>query len=195
GSLLAVLIETRGLTERIPEGGAVGYSVITLGIIAALLGIYKMVILFIVGRKVEAQKTNKRPDKTNPLGRILAVAAENPNVDREQLELMLDEVILRESSKLESLVWLVRIVSVVAPLMGLLGTVTGMIKTFQSITLFGAGDPRMMAGGISEALVTTMLGLVTAIPLVLMHAALANTTKKIVDTLDEQSAGLIAQQE
>ena len=81
------------------------------------------------------------------------------------------------------------------PLFGLLGTVTGMIRTFQSITLFGAGDPRMMAGGISEALVTTMLGLVTAIPLVLLHAALANNTKKIVDTLDEQSAGLIAQQE
>lgn len=195
GSLLAVLIETRGLSERIPEGGAVGYSVITLGIIAALLGIYKMLVLFVIGRKVEAQKKNNRADTGNPLGRILAVASDNPDVDREQLELMLDEVVLRESSKLESLVWLVRIVSVVAPLMGLLGTVTGMIKTFQSITLFGAGDPRMMAGGISEALVTTMLGLVTAIPLVLMHAALANSAKKIVDTLDEQSAGLIAQQE
>jgi len=195
GSLLAVLIETRGLIERIPEGGPVGYTVITLGIIAALLGVYKMIVLTITGRKVEAQKKTSRADKSNPLGRILAVAADNPDVDREQLELMLDEVVLRESSKLESLVWLVRIVSVVAPLMGLLGTVTGMIKTFQSITLFGAGDPRMMAGGISEALVTTMLGLVVAIPLVLMHAALANSTKKIVDTLDEQSAGLIAQQE
>jgi biopolymer transport protein ExbB len=195
GSLLAVLIETRDLTERLPEGGAVGYTVITLGIIAALLGIYKMIILAITSRKVEAQKKTSRPNKDNPLGRILAVSADNPDVDREQLELMLDEVVLRESSKLESLVWLVRIVSVVAPLMGLLGTVTGMIKTFQSITLFGAGDPRMMAGGISEALVTTMLGLVTAIPLVLMHAALANSTKRIVDTLDEQSAGLIAQQE
>jgi biopolymer transport protein ExbB len=195
GSLLAVLIETRGLTERIPEGGPVGYSVITLGILAGILGVYKMIVLLITGRRVENQKKDGRPDKGNPLGRILAVAADNPDADREQLELMLDEVVLRESSKLESLVWLVRIVSVVAPLMGLLGTVTGMIKTFQSITLFGAGDPRMMAGGISEALVTTMLGLVTAIPLVLMHAALANNTKKIVDTLDEQSAGLIAQQE
>jgi len=195
GSLLAVLIETRGLTERIPEGGAVGYTVIVLGIIAALLGVYKMIVLFIVGRKVEAQKKNSRPDTGNPLGRVLAVASDNPDVNREQLELMLDEVVLRESSKLESLVWLVRIVSVVAPLLGLLGTVTGMIKTFQSITLFGAGDPRMMAGGISEALVTTMLGLVTAIPLVLIHAALANSAKKVVDTLDEQSAGLIAQQE
>jgi biopolymer transport protein ExbB len=195
GSLLAVLIETRGLTERLPDGGPVGYTVIGLGIIAGLLGLYKMFVLFVTGRKVKAQKTNSRPDTSNPLGRILAVAADNPDADREQLELMLDEVVLRESGKLESLVWLVRIVSVVAPLMGLLGTVTGMIRTFQSITLFGAGDPRMMAGGISEALVTTMLGLVTAIPLVLMHAALANNTKKIVDTLDEQSAGLIAQQE
>jgi biopolymer transport protein ExbB len=197
GSLLAVLIETRGLVERLQqrEGGAVGDVIIGLGSIAFLLGAFKMLWLFIVGRKVAAQKKNSRPDTGNPLGRVLAVAADNPDVDREQLELMLDEVVLRESSKLESLVWLVRIVSVVAPLLGLLGTVTGMIRTFQSITLFGAGDPRMMAGGISEALMTTMLGLVAAIPLVLLHAALANNTKKIVDTLDEQSAGLIAQQE
>jgi biopolymer transport protein ExbB len=197
GSLLAVLIETRGLVERLQqrEGGAVGDVIIGLGSIAFLLGVFKMAWLFLVGRKVAAQKKNSRPDTGNPLGRVLAVAADNPDVDREQLELMLDEVVLRESSKLESLVWLVRIVSVVAPLLGLLGTVTGMIRTFQSITLFGAGDPRMMAGGISEALMTTMLGLVAAIPLVLLHAALANNTKKIVDTLDEQSAGLIAQQE
>ncbi len=195
GSLLAVLIETRGLVERLPEGGPVGYTVIGLGILAGLLGIYKMIVLVLTGQRVAAQKKNSRPDKNNPLGRILAVAVDNPDADREQLELMLDEVVLRESSQLESLVWLVRIVSVVAPLMGLLGTVTGMIRTFQAITLFGAGDPRMMAGGISEALVTTMLGLVVAIPLVLLHAALANNTKKIVDTLDEQSAGLIAQQE
>ncbi|MFK7897143.1 MAG: MotA/TolQ/ExbB proton channel family protein [Myxococcota bacterium] len=195
GSLLAVLIESRGLIERIPDGGAVGYTVITLGILAFILGLFKFFSLFITGRKVNAQKANSRPDKGNPLGRILAVASDNPDADREQLELMLDESVLRESSKLESLIWIVRIVSVVAPLMGLLGTVTGMITTFQSITLFGAGDPRMMAGGISEALMTTMLGLVTAIPLVLLHAALANNAKKIVDTLDEQSAGLIAQQD
>ena len=195
GSLLAVLIESRELIERLPEGGAVGYTVIGLGLLAFLLGLIKLLQLLIVGRKVAAQKNNSRPDTGNPLGRVLAVAADNPDADREQLELMLDEVVLRESGKLEGLIWLVRIVSVVAPLMGLLGTVTGMIRTFQSITLFGAGDPRMMAGGISEALVTTMLGLVTAIPLVLLHALLANNTKKIVDTLDEQSAGLIAQQE
>ena len=87
----------------------------------------------------------------------------------------------------------IKVVGVVAPLLGLLGTVTGMIQTFQMITLFGAGDPKMMAGGISEALVTTMLGLIVAVPLVLMHATLSNSTKRIIDVLDEQSAGLIAQ--
>lgn len=197
GSLLAVLIESRSLVERVQqqEGGAVGNVIIALGSLAFLLGVFKWVVLFLESRKVAAQKKSSTPNTNNSLGKVLAVAADNPDADREQLELMLDEVVLRESGKLESLVWLVRIVSVVAPLLGLLGTVTGMIRTFQSITLFGAGDPRMMAGGISEALMTTMLGLVTAIPLVLLHAALANNTKKIVDTLDEQSAGLIAQQE
>jgi biopolymer transport protein ExbB len=101
---------------------------------------------------------------------------------------------MRESSKLERFIWLVKVVSVVAPLLGLLGTVTGMIRTFQAITLFGAGDPKMMAGGISEALVTTMLGLLIAIPLVLLHALLVSSTKRIIDVLDEQSAGLIARQ-
>ena len=132
------------------------------------------------------------PDQGNPLGRVLSIYEENRNADPETLELKLDEAVLRESARLERFLWLVKVVSVVAPLLGLLGTVTGMIQTFQAITLFGAGDPKMMAGGISEALVTTMLGLTTAIPLVLLHATLANSTRRITDVLDEQSAGLIA---
>lgn len=196
GSLLSVLIETRTLVERIPEGGGVGYAIMVLAAFAAVVGVIKFFTILITARKVSAQKKNaNRPDKGNPLGRVLAVAKENPDVDREKLELLLDEAVLRETSALESWIWLVKVVSVVAPLMGLLGTVTGMIKTFQAITLFGAGDPRMMAGGISEALVTTMQGLVTAIPMVLIHSALSYNTKQIVDTLDEQSAGLIAQQD
>jgi biopolymer transport protein ExbB len=196
GSLLSVLIETRTLVERIPEGGGVGYAIMVLAGFAGVVGIIKFFTIIFTARQVAAQKKNSnRPDKGNPLGRVLAVAKENPDVDREKLELLLDEAVLRETSKLESWIWLVKVVSVVAPLMGLLGTVTGMIKTFQAITLFGAGDPRMMAGGISEALVTTMQGLVTAIPMVLIHSALTYNTKQIVDTLDEQSAGLIAQQD
>jgi biopolymer transport protein ExbB len=113
-------------------------------------------------------------------------------MDAETLELKLDEAVLRETSKLERFLWIVKTISVVAPLLGLLGTVTGMIQTFQAITLFGAGDPKMMAGGISEALVTTMLGLTTAIPLVLLYDTLANSSKRITEILDEQGAGLIA---
>jgi biopolymer transport protein ExbB len=132
-----------------------------------------------------------RHDK-NPLGRVLGIYEANPATDVETLELKLDEAILGESARLEKLLWLVKVVSVVAPLMGLLGTVTGMIRTFQAITLFGTGDPKMMASGISEALVTTMLGLMVAIPLVLLHALVSNTSKGVVEVLEEQAAGLIA---
>jgi biopolymer transport protein ExbB len=194
GSLLSVLIDTRRLIERIPEGGVVGYTIITLGVIAALLALTRMAIVAVTSRKVSSQQKRSEADDGNPLGRVLGVYEANRDADPETLELKLDEAVMRESAKLDRFIWLVKVVSVVAPLLGLLGTVTGMIATFQSITLFGAGDPRMMAGGISEALVTTMLGLCTAIPLVLLHAALASNTKRIVDILDEQSAGLIARQ-
>ncbi len=138
------------------------------------------------------QRGRDEPSRGNPLGRVLAVYEENREADYETLELKLDEVVLRESSQIGRLLWLVKVVSAVAPLLGLLGTVTGMIQTFQAITLFGAGDPKMMAGGISEALVTTMLGLTVAIPLVLLHAAIASNAKGVVEVLDEQSAGLVA---
>lgn len=194
GSLLSVLIDTKGLLERIPEGGFVGYIIITLGVIACALALFRIILVWITGRKVAAQQGRSQADPSNPLGRVLGVYEENENADPETLELKLDEAVMRETSKLERFIWLVKVVGVVAPLLGLLGTVTGMISTFQAITLFGAGDPRMMAGGISEALVTTMLGLFTAIPVVLLHAALVSGTKRITDILDEQSAGIIARQ-
>jgi biopolymer transport protein ExbB len=194
GSLLTVLVDIRSLPERIPEGGYVGYTIIGLGAIAATLAIVRWLMVFVAGRRVVAQQKSDTANAGNPLGRVLGVFEANRDVDTETLELKLDEAVMRESSKLDRFIWLVKVVSVVAPLLGLLGTVTGMIRTFQAITLFGAGDPKMMAGGISEALVTTMLGLVIAIPLVLLHALLASSTKRIIDILDEQSAGLVARQ-
>jgi biopolymer transport protein ExbB len=163
-----------------------------LGVLAALLGLVRFVSIMTASRGVSSQRKSDTVSEGNPLGRVLSIYERNPQADAETLELKLDEAVMKETSKLESLLWLVKTVSVVAPLMGLLGTVTGMIKTFQMITLFGAGDPKMMAGGISEALVTTMLGLIVAVPLVLMHATLSNSSKRIIDVLDEQSAGLIA---
>jgi len=192
GSLLSSLIQTPDFIERISYGGAVGYVIIVLGLLAASLGVVRFVAIMIASRGVRAQRKSDSVSTANPLGRVLAVYEENRQADAEVLELKLDEAVLKETSKLDRLLWLVKTVSVVAPLLGLLGTVTGMIQTFQMITLFGAGDPKMMAGGISEALVTTMLGLMTAVPLVLMHATLSNSTKRIIDVLDEQSAGLIA---
>ena len=192
GSLLSSLIQTPDFIERIQYGGAVGYVIITLGFLAATLGLFRFVAIMGASRKVSRQRKSDTIDATNPLGRVLAVYEQNREADAETLELKLDEAVMKETSKLDGLLWLVKTVSVVAPLLGLLGTVTGMIQTFQMITLFGAGDPKMMAGGISEALVTTMLGLIVAVPLVLMHATLANSSRRIIDVLDEQSAGLIA---
>jgi biopolymer transport protein ExbB len=192
GALLSALMDTPSFQERIQQGGYVGYTIIVLGVFALLVGLARWVAVSITSRKVAMQEKRDDPDDGNPLGRVLSVFDDNREADTETLELKLDAVVLRESSKLERLIWLVKTVSVVAPLLGLLGTVTGMIQTFQAITLFGAGDPKMMAGGISEALVTTMLGLTTAIPLVLLSDTLANSTRRIIDVLDEQSAGLIA---
>jgi len=102
-------------------------------------------------------------------------------------------VILKETPRLERSLNLLKIIAAVAPLLGLLGTVTGMIITFQAITIFGAGDPKAMAGGISGALVTTVLGLIVAIPTVLLHTFVSGRAKKILHVLDEQSTGIIAE--
>jgi biopolymer transport protein ExbB len=193
GSLLSLLVDTPSAGERVAQGGAVGNVIIVLGSIAAVIAFWRYAVLFINSRKVAAQRKSDTPNEGNPLGRVLAVYENNQDVDAETLELKLDEAVMKETAFLERFIWLVKVVSVVAPLLGLLGTVTGMIQTFQAITLFGAGDPKMMAGGISQALVTTMLGLIAAIPLVLLHALVANSAKRIIDILDEQSAGMIAQ--
>ncbi len=192
GSLLNALTDTPSPQERITQGGGVGYVILTLGGFTFLLGIWRWVVVLSTSRKVTAQQKSDYVDKGNPLGRVLSVFEDNREIDAETLELKLDEAVLRESSSITRYIWLVKTVSAISPLLGLLGTVTGMIKTFQAITLFGAGDPKMMAGGISEALVTTMLGLIVAIPLVLLYDTLANSTRYIMDVLDEQSAGLIA---
>lgn len=191
GRILDVLIETPDLWERIQLGGIIGYIVLLLGGLAALVGIFRLIVLFGVNTKIQAQMKSKHPGN-NPLGRILNVYHQNPGVDTESLELKMDEAIIRESSRLERWIWVVKVVSVAAPLLGLLGTVVGMIQTFQAITLFGTGDPKLMAGGISVALITTMLGLSVAIPLVLLYAGLSSLVRRMTDVLEEQSTGLIA---
>ena len=154
-----------------------------------------MIVLSAVGAKVNAQLKNpSSPNGNNPLGRVLMVSQENSNADTETLELKLHEAVLKETPALEAWVNFIKIVSMVAPLLGLLGTVTGMILTFQALTIFGTGDPKAMAGGISSALVTTVLGLCVAIPTLFLHALVSGRSKKVIHILEEQSAGIIAEQ-
>ena len=192
GCLLAALINSPTLIERWHFGGIVGYVITAVFIVAILLAIWRLIVLMGMSNKVTAQLKATSADTSNPLGRVLKVAADNPGLDPESLELKLHEAVLKERPEIESGLNLLKIIAMVAPLLGLLGTVTGMIITFQMITLFGAGDPKAMAGGISQALITTVLGLVVAIPTVLMHTLVNGKAQRILHVLEEQSAGIVA---
>ncbi|MBI79467.1 MAG: energy transducer TonB [Gammaproteobacteria bacterium] len=194
GIILSALVETPNLAERIGQGGIVGYVIITLGLLGVLLSLERLYSLTMAGRRVSAQLKQSTPTDDNALGRVLMVYDNNKNADTETLELKLGEAILKETPALQRGILFIKVISVVAPLMGLLGTVTGMINTFQAITLFGTGDPKTMAGGISQALVTTVLGLTVAIPTVLLHTVVSGRSKSITQVLQEQSAGLVAEQ-
>ncbi len=192
GQILATYLDRPALHERIGQGGLVGYVIIGLGIIGLLLALERLLRLGLTSRKVSAQLKSETASKDNPLGRVLLVADEYSGSDVETLELKLGEAVFKEMPQLTRTLLFIKIISVVAPLLGLLGTVTGMIVTFQAITLFGTGDPKLMAGGISQALVTTVLGLTVAIPIVLLHTLVSGRSKHSLHILQEQSAGLVA---
>lgn len=195
GTLLGAAVEAPSLMDRVHQGGLVGYIILGVGAIAAVIAFLKIIVLFGVSAAVNKQAKNPgSPSTKNPLGRVLKAVKDSPSKDTEAMELRLSEAIMKETPKLTSWLMFLKIVSVVAPLAGLLGTVLGMITTFQSITLFGAGDPKLMAGGISQALVTTVCGLVVAIPIVLLHTAAASKAKRVEEILEEQSAGMVARQ-
>ncbi|MDG1938532.1 MAG: MotA/TolQ/ExbB proton channel family protein, partial [Pseudomonadales bacterium] len=192
GSLLAAFIDTPTLTERWHQGRQVGYVITAVGIIAMLIAAWRFVVLTAIGTKVNAQLKSSTVSTDNPLGRVLVVSDENPSMDTETLELKLNEAVLKEIPDLENSLTLIKIIAAVAPLLGLLGTVTGMIITFQAITIFGAGDPKTMASGISSALITTVLGLIVAIPTLLAHTIVSGRAKRVIHVLEEQAAGIIA---
>lgn len=193
GSFLAAIIDTPTLEERWHQGGYVGYAITAVGVFAFLLAIVRVIMLTMMGAAVNSQLKSGEAKDNNPLGRVLLVSQENPNIDTETLELKMAEAVLRETPKLEAGLTLLKIIAAVAPLMGLLGTVTGMIITFQAITIFGAGDPKAMAGGISSALITTVLGLLVAIPTVLLHTVVNGRAQKIIHILNEQATGIVAE--
>jgi biopolymer transport protein ExbB len=195
GVLLGLSSQNPSIIDRIHQGGLIGYIIISLALAGLFYSLYLLVNILTTNLKVKKQLNDTTTvTDDNPLGRILSVYHHQyKEADLETLEMKLDEAVLKELPKLEQGLSLLKLLAAVAPLLGLLGTVTGMIATFQSITLFGTGDPKLMAGGISQALITTVLGLVAAIPLLFMHNIVSSRSRELVQILDQQSAGLIAQ--
>jgi biopolymer transport protein ExbB len=194
GNLLRLASLRPTIVERINQGGVVGYVIIVVGLIGFVLAVYQLVYLLRVGQRIDAQLRNvERPSADNPLGRVLAcLDRDTHDTDPEILETRVSEAVLRETPKLERFQAFLRMVVAAGPLLGLVGTVTGMIITFQVITEVGAGDPKIMAGGISIAMIATVLGLVIAIPLLFINSILGARSRVLVQILDEQSAGLLA---
>jgi len=203
GELLALLDRMPSLVERIKQSGEVGFIIIVLGVIGLLIALLQMLRLLRTELRVRSQlKNTAEPNSGNPLGRVLLSARELTQLQEpssgqavttiEQLELKVDEAIIKEIPAIEQGHSFLKLLAAVAPLLGLLGTVVGMIATFQSITLFGTSDPKLMANGISQALVTTVLGLVVAVPVLFCHSLLVARGRRLIQILQEKSLAALA---
>ena len=195
GALLGLLVQSPSLWERIQQGKEVGYAIIGVAIVGLLLAIERLIHLFMVARRMRRQQADiDHPRSDNPLGRIMETYRENEHLDdQEVIARKLEHVVIGDVADVRRGLPTIKVLAAIAPLMGLLGTVTGMIGTFQAITLFGTGDPKLMAGGISQALVTTVLGLCAAIPLLLFHSLLNSRATHLSKLIGEQAAGMMAQ--
>lgn len=194
GALLNIESLKPDIKDRLEQAGSVGYVIIALGILGFILALYQLIRLFLINSKIKKQIKNlNNLSANNPLGRVLLHIKDEQNPKK--LESKLSQAVLRESPKIDSLKNFIKLLAGVAPMLGLLGTVVGMIGTFQAITLFGTGEPKLMAGGISEALITTVLGLIVAIPLLFLYSILNSKSQNIFQIIYEQSAGLISQKE
>lgn len=192
GAILDKLIQKKTFFQRISDGGLVGYVIILLGLAGVALAGERIYVLRNVLDSIKKQEESDTVDTNNLLGMLIETAKANVNESLDSLELILDEKVQSITPTIEVRVKAIKLIATVAPLLGLLGTVIGMIETFQAITLFGTGDPKLMAGGISQALVTTMLGLIVAAPLLFMHSYAENYSKTIISFLEEKASGIVA---
>ena len=192
GAILEKLIQKKTFFQRIADGGLVGYVIILLGLFGVALSGERIYVLREKLQEINKQEEDMNNIGSNLLGDLLQVAKDNANESIESLEIILDEKIQSITPMIEVRVKAIKLIATVAPLLGLLGTVIGMIETFQAITLFGTGDPKLMAGGISQALVTTMLGLIVAAPLLFLHSYAENYSKSIIGFLEEKASGIVA---
>lgn len=191
GAILSLIVQTPELEERLAQGGVIGYLIIALGVIGLALGIERLVYVAFAGRR--ASRAMAGGDDAHAIGQLRAVARDPDYLaDADALSAKMDEIVTVAAQRLGRGLPILAIFAAVSPLLGLLGTVTGMIETFQVITLFGAGDPRLMSGGISQALITTQLGLAVAIPLLLIHSFAQSRANSLITRLDETAAQIFA---
>jgi biopolymer transport protein ExbB len=197
GVLLGLYVERPTLEERIELGEEVGYIIIFVGVLGGLAWIFQLFSLVFVRLAVSKQLKNlDRPTPNNPLGRVLLAFKGDKNKieeDADVAELRITEAVLREVPKLERFQAFLRLCVAAGPLLGLIGTVVGMIETFQSITESGSSDPKLMAAGIGKAMIATVLGLFVAIALLFANSLLNSLSRGLVQALDEQSAGMLAE--
>jgi len=192
GVLFSMLKEKPTIKERVTQGGIIGYIILVLGAFTLLFSLYRYLKYIQMLSKIKKQFTSDEASSDNPLGRILQLFKKHESKEISVLEGKMDAALIKEIPEIQSGLPMIKLVAAVAPLLGLLGTVTGMIETFQAITLFGSGDPKLMAGGISQALMTTVLGLVVAIPILFIYSILNSQSKKIIEILTQQTSALIA---
>ena len=192
GSLLSKLIDRAGFFERINQGGFVGYIILLILTAGLAMGVLQFLFLRNESQTIENELGSGNYSESSTLGKLNSIYSKYKGDTPEELEAQLEDVLAKAAPALEKNLSIIKLLAAVAPLLGLLGTVIGMIETFQAITLFGTGDPKLMAGGISQALVTTMLGLIVAAPLLFMHSYAENYSKTIISFLEEKASGIVA---
>ena len=192
GSLLSKLIDRAGWLQRINQGGFVGYVILIILTLGLTMGFLQFQFLYRESKSIDSELETGNFSNDSILGKLNSVFKSHTGDTPEELEAQLEDILAKASPPLDKNLSVIKLLAAVAPLLGLLGTVIGMIDTFQAITLFGTGDPKLMAGGISQALVTTMLGLIAAVPLLFLHNLLDSRSRAISQIYEEQAIGFVA---
>ena len=206
GNALKIAATQDNLIEHMKKGGPVMLPIVGLGLAAVLIALMKWLQLSSIKLATPADlqlilsqiRTDNAPKALKHIdtmkgyvGDVLKSAVENRHEKKEYLEEIMYEKMLSAKPALERWIPLIALTAATAPLLGLLGTVTGMINTFNMITVFGTGDPRMLSGGISEALITTKFGLVVAVPALICHAFVTRKVKGVLGSMEQISVGFI----
>lgn len=206
GKALALETTKDSLFEHIGKGGFWIYPILAIAVISLIIGIIKLIELNSIKRipkdklvsvlsaiqEGDQQKALKEASHLpGAAGAIIEAGVKNMGHGRDLIEQSMEEVLMRLQPKLERLISIVWITAATAPLLGLLGTVTGIITTFKLLTIFGSGDPKALGGGISEALITTEFGLIVAIPALILHAFLQRRAKSIENEFEGDAMTLL----